>query len=309
MFEMLEPSGDTTGACDSAAIEASLKRFNAVSFAPGRFHTNRTITSNRNGTVIRGVGACSVVESNNPTVPVISLSKSTYTTVADLWTIGGMNAVDLDGACRCTISNVTMARMASHGIILRNGVWITNIRDCYLANVGGNGIHVDGGTAGDGNAICLSGVNVEGSTGYGIQWSGTGLSMTGCCIEGCKSPAILFNGRDHFAAGAVIHGCYFENNARAHIEFDSVRGKACHGISIEGSFFLNYDDAPCILFTGDPEETRRVVVDRTNFFSGTKNTAFIDAGNKAQRCEFHVKSLAKLNCTNQSINTITSDGS
>jgi hypothetical protein len=309
MVEALKPSGDTSGAIDSSAIDLSLARHNAVCFGPGRFHVNRPIASGRVGVSIRGLGMCSIIEATDGTFPIVRMSKNNYSTVADLWMIGGLNAVDLDGACRVTLSNVTMARTASHGIVLRDGTWIVNANACRLANIGGDGINTDGTSAGDGNAVSLQGVNIEGSVGCGIRWLGFGLSVSGCCVEGCKSPAILFDGLEHVAGGATVHGSYFENNGRANIEFASAKTMACHSISVAGNFFYMSDPKiPSIVFSGEVGESRRVVVDRTNMFSGSDKTWFIDAGDKASRCELHAKSRAKINCTNPELNAITFDG-
>ena len=246
------PSGDTTGATDTAAIQAAIDATGAVQLAAGTYYTNATITLDGNYESVFGSGLKTIISPVNDTFSVFKVDDADYFTFANFRIHQGLTGIELNEASRGTIDSVMIWDTASHGIDATANCWVVSIRGGGVFYAGGtvtpaNNINYRSESSGfECNALSLHGVTISNSYGHGVAFEGGLFHCSGCTFESngdatTDYASLYFPAENYGVTGIDISGNYFENPDGHSIRFEVFEGQAVVGVSIVANKFSPSD--------------------------------------------------------------------
>jgi len=236
---LLNPSGDTTGATDTARIQTAVA--SGVELAEGTFYTNATITLDTSN-VLRGVGANGTIISAASgftgssmialTTPATSaqVQIENVTLIPNTGTVGG---VYLDNTgfspaifdSRHILRNVFVKQAAGDSFRFSNNIRGMSAINCQSYWSEGYGFKIDTGTTDNQFTNCVSGQ----SKNHGFYVNDSNNLFTGC--------RSFWAGYDHNAASWGTTQCGFEiTSAVSYTSFVSCLAQqaALHGFDLQG---------------------------------------------------------------------------
>lgn len=199
----------------SGAYLVSGLSITAVSAAGGGLNTSRfRLFGDGHNSILKGSSAS----------PVLTVGDSAGSRVHDVELDGlqfhgaatAANGVKLSNASRVAIKNCRVYAATGAGVLLTDDSYGPHdINHCLIRDNGSHGIHVDDGTANNGNALSVvqSVVNINGGSGIRID-SGSAIMIAGNDIESnADSGIVLCAAGTRAVSGAQIAGNYFEGHA------------------------------------------------------------------------------------------------
>jgi hypothetical protein len=295
--QVLEPSGDTTGATDIVNIQAALDATGHCQLSVGTYYVNTPVLLNAARSTLRGVGRKTILYGADADESVVKIGgtaalEASYIELSDMRIERGNDCVEITNSVNIEMRNLDIQYGGRHGVYMHDEVYIISIRGCTITSCTDDGINAvsTGAEVSTGNALNIIGGNIENNDGYGVLWSASGLSVVGCCIEGNGKPGVKVTSANKRAQGFAILGSYFESNGEAEIELEQSDANLLIGGCIDGNFITTPADQPAVKCTTTGTvglaKTRDVRFGAGNYFGGSTTTERFAIGSNCYRCVF-----------------------
>lgn len=200
------------------AVELARDKARPIAIGPGTFPTAVSLYGEPEGMTIQG---CSpdetILESSDPTLPVIDTNGADLVTLAGFTVVGGNIGIKVWGESdNISASNILIDGSSAAGISVNGGV--CTLSDIIIVNLSAAAEGYGYGVASDGSELTLNNVSVTGAISAGIVASGGSMALNSVTVANTGTLADGSLGRgvqlQQYTTGTV-NGLTLDGNADA----------------------------------------------------------------------------------------------